>query len=197
MNFKEFTRWAPDDMPESTEAVVMSSDCGEVVKRLSYKKWNSLNKSYSTMKEHVYKQSSNRGKQRLEPEEKKIKHGRYKHVEIRGKVYSVHRIVALSHISNPNKKDCVNHMDGIRDNNNFQNLEWVSNKENVTHAWKTGLRCASALRKIPSEEIVNILEMKKRGLSNPEIGKTYNVTGEAIRYRVKQYNEQNSIHTKT
>ena len=82
MIFAECIRWMPDEMPESTEAVVVVSRCGTIVKRLEYKKWNEKNKNYSTMKEHIYKQSTNRGKQVRDSEEKIKKYGMYKNVSI-------------------------------------------------------------------------------------------------------------------
>lgn len=49
------------------------------------------------------------------------------------KTFSVHRLVALNFIDNPNKKSVVNHIDSIRFNNNVKNLEWVSCLENICH----------------------------------------------------------------
>ena len=43
MIFAECLRWTPDSMPESTDAVVVVSSCGTIVKRLEYKKWNEKN----------------------------------------------------------------------------------------------------------------------------------------------------------
>ena len=40
MEFKEVMRWVPDNMSETTCAVVVVSDDGSIVKRLPYKKWN-------------------------------------------------------------------------------------------------------------------------------------------------------------
>jgi HNH endonuclease len=51
----------------------------------------------------------------------------------------VHRLVLRAHVPNPEQKETVSHIDGVKLNNRLQNLEWASHLENMRHAFATGL----------------------------------------------------------
>ncbi len=73
-----------------------------------------------------------------------MKHNGYLQVGLRKhntrKWISIHRLVAIHFIENPDNKPQVNHIDGNKQNNNVENLEWVTAKENQNHATRIGLR---------------------------------------------------------
>jgi hypothetical protein len=52
------------------------------------------------------------------------------------KVFSVHRLLMIAFVDNPENKEAVNHIDGNRKNNDISNLEWCTKSENAIHAYR-------------------------------------------------------------
>lgn len=51
---------------------------------------------------------------------------------------AVHRLVAKMFVENPEGLPEVNHKDGNRSNNHFENLEWCSHRDNIIHSYRNG-----------------------------------------------------------
>jgi hypothetical protein len=73
-----------------------------------------------------------------------LKANGYYHVNLRinGRQiqHPIHVLMARTFLKNPENKKCVNHIDGVKTNNNLSNLEWATYLENNHHALRTGAR---------------------------------------------------------
>lgn len=91
------------------------------------------------------------------------------------------RLVAIAFIPNPENKPQVNHLNG-KDDNRTESLEWNTSKENINHAWKTGLSKpaygTSNGNSVLTEK--DVLEIRKSSLTPLEISLKYNVKREQI-----------------
>ena len=58
------------------------------------------------------------------------------------KNYYIHRLIATYFIPNKENKLEINHIDGNKNNNNINNLEWCTRSENLIHAYNHKLRTA-------------------------------------------------------
>lgn len=82
------------------------------------------------------------------------------------KTVLVHKLVAKAFILNQENKPQVNHIDGNKANNYTSNLEWVTNQENVIHAFRTGISNAdhctgerSWITKLTNQDILSIRKL--------------------------------------
>jgi len=88
----------------------------------------------------------------------------------------VHRLVALAFVENPKKKPFVNHKNGNKHDNNFDNLEWMTNQENCIHASENNL-----IRKKLSNEQVKQIRNDFADWSNQKIADFFHVSNRLIR----------------
>lgn len=93
------------------------------------------------------------------------------------KTVRIHRLVAEAFIPNPNNLPQVNHKDGNKINNFFNNLEWVNNSENQKHAFSLKLQ-------------------DNRGNKNPRVRKInqYDLNGNLIKTWNSIYDITNELH---
>lgn len=74
------------------------------------------------------------------------------------KRYTIHRLLAIHFIPNPNNYKCVNHIDGNKLNYSLDNLEWCTHSQNTTHAFKIGLMKDPDSRKLKiKKKVINII----------------------------------------
>jgi len=53
---------------------------------------------------------------------------------------TIHRLLAIHFIPNPDNKPHVNHKNGNKQDDSIENLEWSTASENMYHAYKQGLK---------------------------------------------------------
>ena len=87
------------------------------------------------------------------------------------KIFRVHRLVAEAFVENPNNYPIINHIDGVKNNNHFSNLEWCTYSMNNKHAFDTKLK--ENKKSYTKDEELEIIKLRKSGLRAKDIQKIF------------------------
>jgi hypothetical protein len=94
----------------------------------------------------------------------------------------VHRLLAQYFIDNPNNYPCINHINGIKNDNRIENLEWCTYSENEKHSHRVLGKVTNGIirRKLKLEDIEIIKSLYNSGMTQRKIAEMYNVCGTTI-----------------
>lgn len=76
------------------------------------------------------------------------------------KHFLIHRLVALMFVPNPFMYNEINHIDGNKQNNYYENLEWCTHSHNMKHAFAMGLDYTPIGAEHHSAKAFNQFDMK-------------------------------------
>lgn len=94
----------------------------------------------------------------------------------------VHRLIAGAFIPNLQNKSFINHIDGNKQNDKVDNLEWVTSHENTIHSYKIGLQSKKGEKN--SQSILTeaqAREIKKKNQSAKELALKFRVSTACIK----------------
>lgn len=132
----------------------------------------------------------------LSPTIHKRKHTSYKSVVLskkgKTKKWSVHTVVGIAFVPNPDNKPHLNHIDNNGLNNHYTNIEWCTHSENMLHAQKQGRLFASQSK--AGKVAGNIVKRKAQILSDAYLNtrindwyiKSYDTTKKIKKYVIAE-----------
>lgn len=172
------------------EGKYMVSDKGRV-KSCKYKFVDSLGREYTNKPQIIKCEYRNSRKASKKNASKRVTVGLRRNGK--KKQFQVSRLVAEAFIPNPENKETVNHIDGNTRNNTKENLEWMSRKENVQHAYKNNLYPNVTRRMVGLNENTGFI-IETETLT--EMANVLTVTTSAIRVCARENMKKGKFHYK-
>ena len=104
------------------------------------------------------------------------------------KMLSVHRLVAITYIPNPDNLPFINHKNGVTTDNRVENLEWCDAKGNSVHAFNNGCIKTpdqagenNSQAKMNIQDVRNIRRLSEQGIGDTEISRTLNLSRNSVK----------------
>lgn len=98
----------------------------------------------------------------------------YRMYYLKNKWHYAHRLVAMHYCDNPNNYNEVNHIDGVKHNNHYTNLEWCTKSQNHRHrvdvlkqSFATGADHWCYGKPI-SDNVKQLMSQAKTGVNHPK-----------------------------
>lgn len=104
----------------------------------------------------------------------------------KSKTILVHKLIAMTFLENPNNLENINHIDGNKQNNAIENLEYCTRSENLKHAFAMGLHKArkgeeSPRAKLTNEQAQEVRKLyREKRISQQKIAGFFNVSQRTV-----------------
>lgn len=108
------------------------------------------------------------------------------------KLHTVHRLLALAFIPNPNNYPLVNHINGIRTDNRLCNLEWCTHSHNITEGFKYRRNNGTHNHPLHKLTMQDVLDIRAK-----YVYKVYGMNRLAKEYGVKEDTIDNILKRRT
>ncbi len=104
----------------------------------------------------------------------------------------IHRLVAIAFLGDTSKGMMVNHKDGIKQNNDIENIEYVTRSGNEKHASEMGLKARgerNSKAKLTEVDVRTIRDLyKSGGYTQVRLGEIYGLSHRGIGHIVNRKN---------
>jgi len=115
-------------------------------------------------------------------------------VKNKARTCKVHRLAAISFIGYKCSKMHVNHINGVKDDNTINNLEWCTPKENMKHAFDNKLIDMSKYRSNRAKlSWSDVMCIRKSNMQQKQLALMFNVDPKAIRQILNYKTYKNEV----